>query len=103
MKKEIVIIEIKDGQALKDWGKEITERMDEARAAVRLEQIVREQTSYFEVGDRKFVLFYTEGNPIPADNTIPINKKHREVMDAIRLERIKLEPVYDIEIKDRDS
>ena len=89
MKKELTLIEISDDSPIKEWATILMgERNAEARATLEAEGVIAESCFYFDIDGKKYLAFYMEGDQIiPGNKDIPINKKHQEVIQSIKLRR----------------
>lgn len=100
MKYNISVFEVTDDESLKDWGDKImTSRKQEAMASLEQEKVEHEAMYSFQVDGRKFVigLMVAEGDHIEsADESLEINKEHREIFASVKKEKIKIQELYSL-------
>lgn len=90
-------MEINSEKPVKKWAKEVMgKRYEEALASIEQEKVTQETVFYFELYGRKFLAFYIEGDALPPDMTMQINRDHRNVMDQIKIKKIKGKLIYSI-------
>lgn len=93
--RELSLIEINDDKAIKEWGRELMGTYyADAIESIKREKVIDECVFYLELDGKKYLAFYMEGEMLPADMTMEVNKKHREVMLAIRKRRVDGELLY---------
>ncbi len=85
--KFLVVNEIKPGQEniLQNWGKELEERRTEVVESIEKENVDREFAYVVNIDGKKYFIGFMEskGDFRPADMSMPVNQKHRNIFDTV--------------------
>lgn len=73
---------------------------EEAIESIKREGISEEQVFYLELDGKKYLAFYMVGDMLPADMTMEVNKKHKEVLNAISVKNTEAELLYSMETEE---
>lgn len=78
----------------------MNERYSEAVGSLIPEKVDRETLFLFDIGNKHYAAFYSEGEGLPADMRMPVNIDHKRIKDStIISKRIESTMVYDLEAK----
>lgn len=96
------ILKVKPGKegVIQEWGKKLmTGYAQEAREALREENVSHEFFYLFKIGNDYYIAAHMEGdNIVPPNLNRELNRKHREVLKECVEEAVELEELYDIKI-----
>lgn len=81
--KKLNIFEIKSPLPLIGWGRELMgNRHGEAVLSLIPERVRQETLFLFDIGEKHYAAFYSEGENLPADMAMKVNVDHKLVKDS---------------------
>lgn len=97
MQKHFVLKEITDDKPVKQWARELMgTRHEEAVESIKRENVSEEQVFSLELNGKKYLAFYMVGEMLPADMSMEVNQKHKEVMNLVSVQNIEGELLYSL-------
>jgi hypothetical protein len=100
MKRELTLFEINDDRPIKEWARELMgKHHHEAEKTLAEEDVIQETVFYLELEGKKYLAFYMEGtNFKPSNPDKEINRKHKEILQSIKVGRFDAELLYDLDV-----